>query len=714
MNKKVAIERVLELRDLIDRANEAYYQEAMPFISDRAFDEALSELRELEESFDLGTEDSPTLRVGGKPSESFVTVEHPQPMLSLDNTYNEKELRDFDKRVRDRLGDQPFTYSVEMKFDGASIRLRYEDGQLIVGATRGDGERGDDITENLKTLKDIPLRVDEVVLKSLFLEIDSDWDDDEEDKDEDEDNRNPSFVFEVRGEAYMEKEAFVRLNDFREEQGLPPFANPRNSTAGTLKMQDPREVARRPIRFFGFDLIVEGRPSPPTQIEKLKRIGDLGFPVNPDYRLCRSVDEVLDVISEWDLSRHSLPFETDGAVIKVNEQHYRAELGTTSKSPRWAIAYKFQAEQATTLLEGITLQVGRLGSITPVAELKPVTLAGTVVKRASLHNEDEIHRKDIRVGDLVTVEKAGDIIPQVMSVVDADREERGKPFQMPLNCPACGEELVKLDEEVKWRCINPECPPQIRERLTHFASRDAMDIEGLGEAVVSQLVDHGLVHTFADLYQLSAEDVEPLERMGKKSSKNLIEAIEKSCTQPFQRVLFALGIRFVGKTVARDLAFHFRSMDALLEASEEDLCAVPSIGPKIAGSLTAYFDHQKHHKTLEALREAGLQFEMPDQTGRDSERLGSGDDESETGYRWFLEGKTFVLTGTLPTLSRNDAIDLIERYGGRTSSSVSKKTDYVLAGDKAGSKLAKALKLDVPVLDEETFLEMIQNQVGTT
>ena len=663
MNESEARKRVTELRDLIDRANKAYYEEAQPFISDRDFDEALKELEELEKEFGLQSDDSPTLRVGGSPTDRFPTVQHPEPMLSLDNTYNEDELRDFDRRVRDILGSQPYQYSVELKFDGAAIRLRYEDGKLVLGATRGDGYRGDEITTNLKTIRDIPLQL----------------------------NSNPPGVAEIRGEAYMEKEAFVRLNQSREENGLTVFANPRNSTAGSLKMQDPREVARRPIRFFAFDLTIEDGSNPNTHQEKLDLLERLGLPVCEYHEVCSDINEVFDKINIWDDVRHQLPYETDGVVVKVNEDRFRDELGSTSKAPRWAIAYKFEAEQATTVIEDITLQVGRLGTITPVAELKAVQLAGTTVKRASLHNEDEIQRKDIRPGDTVVVEKAGEIIPQVINVVNPDRKGRPEPFKMPEKCPACDEKLEKFEGEVAWRCVNPECPPQVRERIIHFASRDAMDIEGLGEAVVDQLVSENLIHTFADLYHLKAGQLIPLERMGKKSAENLIRAIESSKKQPLERVLFALGIRFVGKTVARDLAEHFRSVDAVMNADTEAFTSVDSIGPKIAESVTAFFSHQKNRELIEKLRETGMQFKA-----EEKEQLSSA-----------LEGKKFVLTGTLPSMTRSEAKKLIEKHGGKTSSSVSKNTDYLLAGESPGSKYDKAERLGVPILSEEDFRELI-------
>lgn len=663
MTTQKAQERVEELRDLLERANRAYYDEAKPFISDLEFDKALKELRKLEDEHGLQSDESPTQRVGEQPTSQFPTVTHPVPLLSLDNTYNSEELIDFDRRVRDRIGEDAFTYAVELKFDGAAVRLRYEDYELQLGATRGDGERGDDITQNIRTIGDVPL-----VLSG-----------------------NAPEILEVRGEAYMEKEAFVRLNEYREENGLQPFANPRNSTAGSLKMQDPREVARRPIRMFIFDLILETDESDRTQQSKMSLLRDLGFSVCDHFEVCHSIDAVLDIIKKWDDLRPELPYATDGVVIKVNEEKYRDLLGNTSKAPRWAISYKFEADQATTLLESITLQVGRLGSITPVAELKPVELAGTTVKRASLHNEDEILRKDIRPGDTVVVEKAGEIIPQVLSVVNPDREDRAEAFKMPDYCPACNEPLVKFEGEVKWRCINQECPPQVRERIIHFASRDAMDIEGMGEAVVDQLVDAELISSYADLYQLGIDDLLPLERMAEKSAQNLLDAIEASKNQSFQRVLYAIGIRFVGKTVAKDLANAFPSLSELMSANIEELELVDSIGPKIAESVKSYFSIPKNLGIIEALKNAGLQFEAEK-------------DELKSST---LEGKTFVLTGSLPSLTRKEATELIESHGGKTTSSVSSNTDFLLAGDSAGSKLTKANKLDIPVIDESAFKEMI-------
>ncbi|MAL17370.1 MAG: DNA ligase (NAD(+)) LigA [Balneola sp.] len=662
MEKNEARKRVDKLRDLLDQANKAYYQDAQPFMSDKEFDETLKELEKLEREFGLQDPESPTQRVGGEASSVFETVQHPVPLLSLDNTYNEEELNDFDGRVKKILGHEDYEYMVELKFDGASLRLRYENGNLALGATRGDGQQGDDITNNVKTIRDIPLQL----------------------------QGDAPDVVEVRGEAYMEREAFARMNQHREEEGLNVFANPRNSTAGSLKMQDPKAVSQRPIRFFAFDMLLDEDDSL-TQSQKAELLSEFGLPVSEHYKVCSKIDEVHEVISDWKELRQKLPYETDGVVIKVNQSHLRDELGTTSKFPRWAISYKFEAEQATTTINDITLQVGRLGTITPVAELEAVELAGTTVKRASLHNEDEIQRKDIRIGDTVVVEKAGEIIPQVVSVVDPDRKDRNAPFTFPKTCPACDSELIKYEDEVAWRCVNPTCPPQVRIRIEHFASRDAMDIEGLGESVVDQLVSAELIKTYGDLYDLEKEQILELERMAEKSAQNLIDSISNSKEQPFERVIYALGIRFVGKTVAKDLAKAFKSMEKLQSVSEEELIAVDSIGPRIAESVVDFFSNEKNQNIVAHLGEKGLQFEQ------EEEELASN----------IFEGKKFVLTGSLPTYTRKEAANLIEKHGGKTASSVSGNTDFVLAGESAGSKLDKARDLGVTVLNEEEFKNMI-------
>lgn len=665
MTKEQAQKKVSELRDTLTRANEAYYQDAQPFLSDQDFDEKLKELEALEKEFNLSSSDSPTQRVGGEASSEFETVKHPVPLLSLDNTYNEQELNDFDGRIQKILEHTDYNYFVELKFDGASIRLRYEDGILALGATRGNGQQGDDITRNLKTVQDIPL-----ILKG-----------------------NPPGIVEVRGEAFMEREAFARMNKRREEEGLAVFANPRNSTAGSLKMQDPKAVAQRPIRFFAFDLLFDKEDLSITQSKKSALIHEYGLPGNEHPRVCESIEEVHNTIQEFDELRHTLPYETDGVVIKVNQANLRDQLGNTSKFPRWAIAYKFEAEQASSIINDITLQVGRLGTITPVAELEPVLLAGTTVKRASLHNEEEIHRKDIRIGDTVMVEKAGEIIPQVVSVVNTDRKGRASEFIFPKECPACSTELIKFEGEVAWRCVNPTCPPQVRIKIEHFASRDALDIEGLGESVVDQLVSEGLIKTYADLYELTVDQISPLERMAEKSAQNLIDGIEKSKSQPFERTLYALGIRFVGKTVAKDLAKAFKTIENLRLATEEELLEVDAIGPRIAQSVREFFSNEIYVEIIDRLISYGLTFEIIE------EELASDS----------LDGKIVVITGTLPTLSRKQASELVEKHGGKTSSSVSKKTTYVLAGESAGSKLTKAQDLGIEILDEDMFLSLIDS-----
>ena len=664
MDIQKAKKRAHELRKKIGKANRAYYDEASPIISDKQYDDYLNELKQLEELYHLDTKDSPTQRIGEKPTDKFPTVEHPTAMLSLDNTYNEAELNGFDDRVRKNIPNETYNYLAELKFDGAALRLRYENGELVLGATRGDGNSGDDITNNVRTIADIPLSLN---------------------------NANSYDVIEVRGEAYMERKAFVRLNEYREKEGLSVYANPRNLTAGSLKMLDPAMVAKRPLRFFCYDLILPNESEHPDQIEKIALLKEMDLPVCEHYKLCENIDEVHQIINKWDELRHELPYDTDGVVIKINQHKHRRKLGATSKAPRWAISFKFEAEQAVTTINEITLQVGRLGTITPVAELKPVELAGTVVKRASLHNEDEIHRKDIRPGDDVLVEKAGEIIPQVMSVVNPDRANRPHPFKMPNRCPACGEELVKLDDEVALRCLNPTCPPQIRIRIEHFASRDAMDIDGLGEAIIEQLISHNLIENYADLYELRQDHLLPLERMAEKSAQNLIQAIEASKEQPFERVLYALGIRFVGKTVAADLSKAFRNIDNLMAADESDLTAVDSIGPRIAESVIAFFSKDSNRHIIERLRNYNLTLTHKEKQTSDT-----------------LSNNTFVLTGSLPTLTRKEAKEIIRKHGGKTTSSVSGNTDYLLAGESAGSKLDKATELNIPVIDEDDFWELIE------
>lgn len=665
-NSSSVNKRVKSLRQRLEKANDAYYNQADPVMSDAQYDAMLRELLDLELKHGLQTPDSPTVRIGGAPSKEFPTVEHPVPMLSLSNTYNMQELFDFDTRVQNILGHSDYSYNAELKYDGMALRLRYENGLLVLGATRGDGSKGDDITANVRTIQDIPLR----------LHPDSGY---------------PEVV-EIRGEAYMELPAFAEMNARREEEGESVFANPRNATAGTLKLQDPAIVATRPIRFFAYDVLTDSTGRELTQSRKLELLAEFGLPVCEVREEKNDIQAVSQLIEEWDKSRHDYPFETDGAVIKVNQEKFREELGQTAKAPRWAIAYKFAAEQAETEIRAISLQLGRLGTVTPVAELEPVQLAGTTVKRASLHNEDEIRRKDVRVGDKVKVEKAGEIIPQVVEVLNPDAPGRSEPYSMPERCPACNDKLVRIEGEVALRCINPECPPQVRIRIEHFASRDAMDIDGLGEAIVKQLVETELITTFADLYELQKEQLLPLERMAEKSAENLIQAIENSKQQPFERVLYALGIRFVGRKVAKDLAAAFRTLDAIAEADEERLAEVDSIGPRIANSVRQFFQNDGNLILINRLKTYGLQFEadMPEVSG-------------DT-----LQNLTFVITGTLPELSRKDAKSLIEQHGGKVTTSVSKKTDYLLAGEDAGSKLTKAEKLGTNIIDEAQLHRLIE------
>jgi DNA ligase (NAD+) len=663
MDHAAAVNRVNDLRRQLHAADKAYYELDQPFISDKTYDELMNELIRLENEFGLHEPDSPSVRVGGRINKKFVQVRHPHKMMSLSNTYSEEEIDQFDRRVKDNLGHSEFTYLIELKFDGMATRLRYEDGVLVLGASRGDGTVGDDITDNVRTVRDVPLRLS---------------------------GTNYPAILEIRGEMYMEKAAFARLNQEREENGEETFANPRNFTAGTMKLQDTAVVASRPIRFFAYDAILEGRQDL-SQLEKLHMLQSWGLPVHPKAVHCPDIGSVHEVIRKWDSERHDLPFETDGAVIKINEDRYRDILGSTAKAPRWAIAYKFEPEQVATRLLDITLQVGRLGTITPVAELEPVLLAGTTVKRASLHNEEEIHRKDIRIGDLVLVEKAGEIIPQVVERIEEPGTLRTEMFKMPTHCPSCAHVLVKLADEVAHRCLNPECPPQVRNRIEHFASRQAMDIDGMGESMVDQIVTAGLATTYADIYDLTYDALIKLDRVADKSVNNLLTAIEASKKQPYEKLIFALGIRHVGVTVARDLALNFPDIDTLMNAAVEDLTNINSIGPRIAESLKVFFGNPANLEIIERLKRAGLTL------------WGS----APTIASALLEGKTVVLTGTLPTLQRAQAEELIRLHGGKTSSSVSKKTDLVLAGESAGSKLDKAQQLGVRVVDEATFLQMI-------
>mgnify|MGYP001615961237 FL=1 len=661
--------RIEELRTLLREHDYRYYALAQPTISDREYDRLMRELIELERTHpDLVTPDSPSQRVGGQPTKEFPTVAHTVPMLSLSNTYNEEEVTDFDRRVRSMLGKDPIRYVCELKFDGVAISLLYDGGILVRGATRGDGTQGDDITQNLKTIRSIPLRS---MGKKKGLE-----------------------TFEVRGEVYMKRDDFQKMNEERELAGERPFINPRNSAAGTLKLQDPKIVATRPLNFVAYYLRLEAVELA-SHYENLKILRELGFPASEHSRLCRNLDEVIRYWKEWEDRREDLPYDIDGVVVKVDSLRQQDRLGMIAKSPRWAIAFKFAARKATTLLRDIKLQVGRIGTITPVAELDPVFVGGTTVSRATLHNEDYIEELDIRLGDAVVVEKGGDVIPKVSSVVLEKRPRGTKPFVMPGKCPECGSRISRPAGEANYYCENSECPAQVRARIEHFAHRGAMDIEGLGEAVVDQLVSLGFIRSYADLYELhkKRDQLVKLERWGEKSVDNLLEAIEESKKRPFSRVLFAIGIRHVGAGVVQLIVNEYRSVDKLMQASQEELQQIQGIGPRIAESIRRFFGDRHNQRIIERLRKAGLQF------GEKQRRASAGS---------LLVGKTLVLTGTLSSFTREEAKRRIEELGGKVASSVGENTDYVVVGEEPGSKLDKAKKLGVQTLDEESFLKLIK------
>lgn len=664
------IRRIEELRDLIHQHDYNYYVLNEPTISDREYDLLMQELIELENKYPmLITPDSPTQRIGGEPTKEFPVVMHEVPMLSLSNTYSIDELKDFHRRVQEGLPPgEKIEYVTELKIDGVAISLHYRNGLFVQGVTRGDGFRGDNITNNLKTIRSLPLRLNFRDLKRYEFEN-----------------------IEVRGEIYMNRNDFEELNRERAKLGEKIFANPRNATAGTLKLQDPKQVAERPLNLFCYYLRSQTKELE-TQYENLKILKSLGFKVNPYHQLCYSIDEVIDFCKEWEEKRESLPYDIDGVVIKVNSLRQQEILGAVAKSPRWATAFKFEAKKAKTKLISITLQVGRLGTITPVAELEPVFLAGTTVSRATLHNFEEIQRKDIRVGDTVLIEKGGDIIPKVVEVFLDERPAKSEPFEIPENCPVCGTKLVNPPGEVAYYCPNYNCPEQVKQRLIHFASRGAMDIEGLGEAVVEKLVDLGYLYTPVDIFKLKEirDKLIEIEGFGEKSVDNLLKAIEESKKQPFERVLFALGIRHVGASVAKDLVEHFHSIDNLMKDTKEELQQVPEIGETISQSIIDYFSNKENLKIINDLRELGLNFKVKKQL------------KSEK-----LKGKTFVITGTLSSMTRNEAKELIEKHGGKTTESVSSKTNYVIVGENPGSKLEKAKNLKIPILTEDEFLKII-------
>ena len=654
---------VERLRNEVGYHDRKYHVEADPEITDQEYDRLVSLLKELEAGNpELATADSPTQRVGGEPLEGFETVYHRIPMLSLANTYSHEDLLEFDKRVRKLLPEEGVEYVVEPKVDGVAVALVYQDGLLLRGVSRGDGEKGDDISANLRTIKSIPLRLDSAV------------------------------SLEVRGEVFMPFKGFRRINRERAQNGEAEYANPRNFTAGSLKLLDPRVSATRPLDIFIHSIGHFEAESLNSHLEALERFKGWGFKVIPHVKACRDIGEVIAYCDHWQGKHKKLDYGMDGMVVKVNSLEQRARLGQTSKEPRWAIAYKFPAEEAITVLNDIVVQVGRTGTLTPVAVLEPVPLAGTVVKRASLHNEDELKRKDVRIGDTVVIAKAGEIIPQVVRVLKEKRSRKEKKFVLPSSCPVCGESVERAEGEVAVRCVNISCPAQLKERIFHFTRRDAMDIETLGDALIDQLVDKGLVNDVADIYYLSRDSVMELERMGEKSADNLLAGIEASKTMGLSRLLNGLGVRMVGGTASEILAKRYRNLDVLGRATEEELASVYGIGEKIARSVASFFSSEENQAIIDKLARAGVNMSEPEGT------------EDEEGP---LRGKSFVLTGTLENYSRSQAEGLIKKLGGKVVSSVSKKTDYVIMGGDPGSKHDQALRLGVKIVKEDEFDKLI-------
>jgi len=663
--------KVERLREEIRHHDYRYYVLNEPEISDKEYDDLVRELKKLEEQYpEFITADSPTRRVGEKPLEGFKTVKHRVAMLSLDNTYSAEETKDWAKRVLKLLPREKVEYVVELKIDGVGVALTYEKGAFVLGATRGDGIIGDDITQNLKTIKSIPLRLFSFDASQL-----------------------PDLI-EVRGEVFMEKSEFEKLNQEKKRKGEALFANPRNAAAGSLKLLDSRLTAERRLNCFIHSFgTLEGRKVYRTHWEFLESMKKRGLRINPEVKLWKNIDEVIRYCDEWEKKRGKLSYEIDGMVIKVNSLEQQRRLGFTMKSPRWAIAYKFPAQQATTTLKDIILQVGRTGVITPVAVLEPVECGGVTISRATLHNFDEIQRLDVRIGDRVIVERAGEVIPKIVKVVESVRKGKREPFKVPQKCPECGGKITKeKEEEVAYRCINPSCPAQLERGLVHFASRNAMDIEGLGEAVVAQLVRNRLVKDFADIYSLKREDFLKLELFAEKRAQNLVDAIEESKKRPLSRLLFALGIRHVGEKAAETLAGEFGSLDGIMETEVEKLQKISEVGPVLAGSVREFFQQAEIKRLTDRLRKAGLNME---------------EERAEKGPQ-ILAGKTFVFTGELRGYSRTEAEELVKNLGGKTTSSVTSKTSYVVVGEAPGSKYEKAKTLGVPILSEEEFDKLIK------
>ena len=662
MRAKTVEREIEELRDTLRRHEHLYYVLDQPEITDAEYDAMMRRLQQLEaEHPELVTADSPTQRVGGKPREGFVKVPHSSPMLSLDNALNEEELREFDRRVRDLLDGQAFEYVAELKLDGLSMAAHYRDGRMHQSITRGDGLVGEDVTENARTIRSMPLKV-----------------------------KSDLAAFEARGETIMPRRSFEKLNAEREKQQLAPFANPRNAAAGALRALEPSVTASRQLEYFAYFLLVDGRFYYESHWESLDALAKMGFKVNPRRKKCADLDELLKFCEEWQSKRESLPYEIDGVVVKVDSVRQQQALGWTAKAPRWAIAFKFPAQQRSTTIENIEVQVGRTGTLTPVAHLAPVTVGGVTVTRATLHNEDEIARLGVEIGDEVLIERSGDVIPKVVRVVKQGAGRR--PFRMPKHCPVCGGEVVREEGEAASRCINTNCPARLKESVSHFAARGVMDIDGMGDVLVDQLVSRGLVKSVADIYELTLDQLLELERMGQKSAEKILKNIDASRKRPLPRVLNGLGIPFVGERTAQILAETFGSLDAIAQADEEVLQQAEEVGPKVSESIRQFFHEPRNRELVERLRKAGLTFEhaMRKKTGG------------------ALAGKTFVITGTLPNLAREEAKARIESAGGKVTGSVSKKTDYVLAGADPGSKLDKANQLGIPVIGEPELLALLK------
>lgn len=662
--------RIAELRRLIERYNYEYYVLDQPTVSDAEYDALMNELRELEAAHpELITPDSPTQRVGAAPSGAFGTVRHEIPMLSLSNAYNEQELRDWAERVYRLAGRRDVEFVTEPKIDGSAVSILYRNGVYERGATRGDGTQGEDVTPNIRTIRNLPLRL------------------------RDSDGVRVPEVLEVRGEVYMRIPDFERLNDQRGEAGEPLFANPRNAAAGSLRQLDPNITASRPLRFYAWDVgMVEGGPRDGTHAKNLDMLRALGIPTSPDYKCWKTIDEVWAECERWLAMRDTLDFEIDGVVIKVNDTALQTELGTVAREPRWATAYKFPAIQKTTVLRDIEINVGRTGSLNPVAILDPVEIGGVTIRRATLHNEDEIRRLGLMIGDTVVVQRSGDVIPKIMAVVEAKRTGDERPFVMPEHCPVCGSQVYRLDGEVMRYCFNASCPARLREQVRYFVSRSAMDIEGFGSRLAEQFVDLGLIRSLADIYDLDWERIRELEGFGDKRIENLQRAIEESKTRPLSRLINALGIRHVGERNARLLAEHFKSIDRIKTLTIEEIEAVPGFGHVVAQSIYDFFQEPQNLALIERLKGYGLRMEE------------TSDDTAATGE---LAGKTVVLTGRLESMSRGEAQELLRRAGAIVTGSVSRKTDYVVVGADPGSKAERAQQLGVPILDEETFLWLV-------